>query len=126
MFNIDQGLIKEVKLSCSKYEVDWKTKALIKAQEAEKNKKKEDLTKQVEATKAQEWLDAEIVKCKSSHLKKEKIWKWFTQIFWRKKKKNAGVETFFISLSLVFIFLISFMIYWKVFVFVSVVLILQN
>ena len=71
-------MIKEVKLSYSKYEVDWKTKALIKAQEAEKNKKKEDLTKQVEATKAQEWLDAEIVKGKSSHLKKEKIWKWFT------------------------------------------------
>ena len=46
--------------------MDRKTKALIKAQEAEKNKKKEDLMKQVEATKAQEWLDAEIVKCKSS------------------------------------------------------------
>ena len=46
--------------------MDWKTNALIKAQEAEKNKKKEDLTKQVEATQAQEWLDAEIVKCKFS------------------------------------------------------------
>ena len=34
--------------------MDRKTKALIKAQEAEKNKKKEDLMKQVEATKAQE------------------------------------------------------------------------
>ena len=59
-------MIEEVKLSYSKYEVDGKTKALIKAQEAEKNKKEEDLTKQVEATKAEEWLDAEIVKCKSS------------------------------------------------------------
>ena len=59
-------MIKGVKLSYSKYEVDWKAKALIKAQEAEKNKKKEDLMKQVEATKAQKWLDAEIIKCKSS------------------------------------------------------------
>ena len=34
--------------------MDGKTKALIKAQEVEKNKKEEDLTKQVEATKAEE------------------------------------------------------------------------
>ena len=62
-FNIDKELIKEVKLSYSKYEADWKTrKALIEAQEAEKNKKKEDLTKQVEASKAKELLDAEIVR----------------------------------------------------------------
>ena len=39
---------------------------MIEAQEVERNKKKEDLTKQVEATKAKELLDAEIVKCKSS------------------------------------------------------------
>ena len=66
-FNIDKELIKEVKLSYSKYEVDRKArKALIEAQEAESIKKKEDLTKQVEATKAKELLDAEIVKCKSS------------------------------------------------------------
>ena len=38
----------------------------MEAQEAERNKKNEDLTKQVEATKAKDLLDAEIVKCKSS------------------------------------------------------------
>ena len=66
-FNIDKELIKEVKLSCSKYEADRKTrKALIIAQEAERNKKKEDLMKQVEATKAKELLDGEIFKCKFS------------------------------------------------------------
>ena len=37
----------------------------MEAQEAERNKKN-DLTKQVEATKAKDLLDAEIVKCKSS------------------------------------------------------------
>ena len=66
-FNIDKELIKEVKLSCSKYEVDQKArKGLMEAQEVEGNKNKEDLAKQVEATKAKELLDAEIVKCKSS------------------------------------------------------------
>ena len=65
-FNINKELIKEVKLSYSKYEVDQKArKALIEGQEAERNKKKEDLTKQVEATKAKELLDTESVKCKS-------------------------------------------------------------
>ena len=65
--NIDKELIEEVKLSCAKYEVDQKArKGLIEAQEAERNKKKEDLTKQVEATQAKELLDAEIIKCKSS------------------------------------------------------------
>ena len=65
--NIDKELIKEVKLSCSKYEVERKArKGFIEAQEAERNKKKEDLTKKVEATQAKELLDAEIVKCKSS------------------------------------------------------------
>ena len=66
-FNIDKELIKEVKLSYSKYEADRKArKVLIVAQEAKRNKNKEDLTKQVEATKSKELLDAEIVKCKSS------------------------------------------------------------
>ena len=66
-FNIDKELIKEVKLSYSKYEADRKArKVLIVAQEAKRNKKKEDLTKQVEATKSKELLDADIVKCKSS------------------------------------------------------------
>ena len=66
-FNSDKELIKEVKLSYSKYEADRKAReALIEAQEAERNKKKEDLTKHVEATKAKELLDAEIVECKSS------------------------------------------------------------
>ena len=41
-------------------------KALIIAQEAERNKKKENLMKQVEATKAKELLDGEIFKCKFS------------------------------------------------------------
>ena len=39
---------------------------MIEAQEAERNKKKEDLMKQVETAKAKELLDAEIVKCKCS------------------------------------------------------------
>ena len=66
-FNIDKELIKEVKLSCSRYKVDWKArKAWIKAQEAERNKKKKDLTRQSKATKAKELLDAEIIKCKSN------------------------------------------------------------
>ena len=43
-------------------------KALIEVQEAERNKTKEDLMKQVEATKAKVLLDAEIVKCKSKKL----------------------------------------------------------
>ena len=60
-------MIKEVKLSCSKHEADRKArKALIEAQEPERYKKKEDLPKQVETTKAKELLDAEIVTCKSS------------------------------------------------------------
>ena len=59
-------MIKEVKCY-SKYEADQNArKALMEAQEAERNKKNEDLTKQVEATKAKDLLDAEIVKCKSS------------------------------------------------------------
>ena len=66
-FNIDKELIKEVKLSYSKYEADQKArKALIEAWEAERSKKKEDLTKQVEATKAKDLLDTEIFKCKSN------------------------------------------------------------
>ena len=143
-FNIDKELIKEVKLSCSKYEVDWKArKAWIKAQEAERNKKKKDLTRQGKATKAKELLDAEIVKCKSSPkvaddiiedakgnlqkaLSKKDVDRELTQQplskveigterkrkfendldILEKKKKNAGMKTFFISLSLVFIFLI--------------------
>ena len=36
------------------------------AQEAERNKKKKDLTRQSKATKAKELLDAEIIKCKSN------------------------------------------------------------
>ena len=45
-FNIDKILIKEIKLSYSKCETDWKArKALIEAQEAERNKKKENLMK---------------------------------------------------------------------------------
>ena len=40
-FNIDKELIKEVKLSYSKYEADQKArKALIETQEAERNKKR--------------------------------------------------------------------------------------
>ena len=59
-------MIKEAKCY-SKYEADQNArKALMEAQEAERNKKNEDLTKQVEATKAKDLLDAEIVKCKSS------------------------------------------------------------
>ena len=47
-FNIDKKLIREVKLSQSKYEAEGKPrKALIEAQEAERNKRKEDLTKHV-------------------------------------------------------------------------------
>ena len=45
-FNIDKLLIKEIKLSYSKCETDRKArKALIKPQEAERNKKKENLMK---------------------------------------------------------------------------------
>ena len=147
--NIDKELIKEVKLSYSKYEMDQGArKALIKAQEAERNKQKEDLTKQVEATKAKELLDVEIVKCKSSlkladdiiedakgnlqkALLKKNVDRELNQQalskieigtkrkrksendldILEKKKKNAGKKTFFISLSLVFIFLISSWIY---------------
>ena len=59
-------MIKEAKCY-SKYEADQNArKALMEAQEAERNKKNEDLTKRVEATKAKDLLDAEIVKCKSS------------------------------------------------------------
>ena len=59
-------MIKEAKCY-SKNEADQNArKALMEAQEAERNKKNEDLTKQVEATKAKDLLDAEIVKCKSS------------------------------------------------------------
>ena len=66
-FNINKELIKEVKLSYSKYEADQKArKALIEAWEAERSKKKEDLTKQVEATKAKDLLGREIFKCKSN------------------------------------------------------------
>ena len=58
-------MIKEAKCY-SKYEADQNArKALMEAQEAERNKKN-DLTKQVEATKAKDLLDAEIVKCKFS------------------------------------------------------------
>ena len=142
-------MIKEVKLSCSKHEADRKArKALIEAQEPERYKKKEDLPKQVETTKAKELLDAEIVTCKSS-LKvaddiiedakdnlhkalskrnidreltsklyqilrlalKERKFENYVYIVGEKYLKNAGMKTFFISLSLVFIFLISSFIY---------------
>ena len=58
-------MIKEVKCY-SKYEADQNARKALEAQEAERNKKNEDLTKQVEAIKAKDLLDAEIVKCKSS------------------------------------------------------------
>ena len=53
-FNIYKKLIEEVKLSYSKYEADQK--ALTETQETERNKKKEDLIKQVEATKAKKLM----------------------------------------------------------------------
>ena len=121
---------------------------MIEAQEPERYKKKEDLPKQVETTKAKELLDAEIVTCKSS-LKvaddiiedakdnlhkalskrnidreltsklyqilrlalKERKFENYVYILGEKYLKNAGMKTFFISLSLVFIFLISSFIY---------------
>ena len=66
-FQIDKDLIKEVKLSNSKYEADREErKALIEAQEAEKKKRIAEIKKQNEISKYKEVIDAEIEKCKSS------------------------------------------------------------
>ena len=50
--SVEEDFIKEVKLSYNKYEAEQKKrKALLEAQQAERNKKQEDLTKQADRIK---------------------------------------------------------------------------